>query len=232
MIKPVVICSNMYNEIDQAKEWYDNMSDLGDGKILVVDQYSTDGTFEFFIGKPDVKIVQSNIIPELGYGAARTFLREKSKELFPDAHWCCFFDADERIDPSEFHTFRWIKDYLIDGFDVIAFPRIDWVDKERTKAAKDYHVYPDWQARMTRLNSPVQYVRKVHEQVINFKAIYTDLKLPKINHYHRSADQKKRDQVGKICSYLHNQDDEYGNSYPKHPKEDHYYQKYLQEGLK
>jgi glycosyltransferase involved in cell wall biosynthesis len=231
-MKPVVICSNMYNEISQVEGWYNNMKQIADGGILIVDQYSTDGTFEFFIGKPDVKVIQSNIILDEGYGEARNLLRKKSKECYPDAHWCCFFDADERIDEEEFHKFRWIKDYLIPNYDVIAFPRIDWIDREKGQAAKEYLVYPDWQARMTRLSSPLRYVRKIHEQVVDFKGIYTNLNNPKINHYHRQAGQIKRDVVGKVCSYLHRQDLEFGNSYPKHSKEDMYYQKYLEEGLK
>lgn len=230
-MKPVVICSNMLNEIDQIEEWYENMSGLGDGKIIVVDQFSTDGTYEFCVSKPDIMVVQSNIILEEGYGEARNYLRQLSKEFFPDAHWCCFFDADERINKRDYHQFRWIKDYLLIQYDVIAFPRIDWLDKEKTKAAKDYLVYPDWQARMTRLTSPIKYVRKLHEQVTGHKAIYANYINPPINHFHRSAPQGKRDLIGKVCAKLHSEDTEYGASYPKHHKEDMYFDKYQKEGI-
>jgi len=229
-MKKLVVASNMKNEIEQVEEWYDFVKEIADG-VLIVDTFSTDGSFEFFKDKPNVEILQSNIIVEQGYGPARNNLRIESKKYFPDAHWCIYLDFDERLDPEEFHQLRFLKDYLIDDYDVIAFPRIDWVDKERTAMAKDWHTNPDWQARMTRLNNPISYVRILHEQITGHKAIYCDLKNPKINHFHRATSPKKRDSIGKLCSKLHADDIEFGKTYPQHHKEAMYYERYLKEGL-
>lgn len=231
-MKPVVIASNMYNEINQVSEWYENVSNVADGGILIVDSGSNDGTIEFFMEKKNVVLIIDAIIQIEGYGPARNHLRAKAREHYPNAHWLCYLDADERISSEEFHKFRWIKDYLIFDYDVIALPRIDWLDKEKSGMAKDYHTQPDFQARMTRLASPLRYVRKLHEQLVDYTGIYANVSSPKINHFHRSAGQEKRDFIGKICAKLHDEDEEYGATYPKHHKEDYYHAKYLKEGLK
>jgi len=230
-MKPIVIASNMYQEIEQLPEWFDNVIPIADGGILIVDTGSTDGSIQYASERGAVVIVDS-IIRREGYGPARNHLRSESKVHFPDAHWCMYIDADERIDPEEYHQLRFLKDYLIEEWDVIAFPRIDWLDKERTAMAKDWKVNADWQARMTRLHNPISYVRILHEQITGHKAIYTDLKTPKINHFHRSTTQEKRDEIGKLCAKLHMEDKEWGDTYPMHHKEQMYREQYLREGLK
>ena len=231
-MKSLVVASNMKNEISQVEEWYKNVVQIADGGILIVDTFSTDGTTEFFGDKPDVVIMQSTIIVDEGYGPARNHLRNESKKHFPDAHWMVYLDADERIDEEEFHELRFLKDYLIDDYDVIAFPRIDWMNKERTAMAKDWRINADWQARMTRLNNPIQYVRILHEQIMGHKQIYCNLTTPKINHFHRSTSQEKRDEIGKLCAKLHMEDKEWGHTYPMHHKEQMYRDLYQKEGLK
>ena len=228
-MKKLVVCSNVRNEIVRAERWYNCFSQIADGGMVIVDTFSTDGTAEFFKEK-GVIVVQSNIIRDEGYGVARNNLRDLARRYFPSSHWAAFFDADEDIDEKEFHTLRWIKDYLIPEYDVVAFPRIDWFDYEKTKANNDYRIAPDWQARMTRLDSPLKYIRKLHEQVTQYRAIYTNLVTPKLNHYHRAVEEK-RDDIGKLCSKLHMEDTEYGSTYPENPKEKHYRELYLKEGL-
>lgn len=226
----LVVASNMYNERPQLEEWFNFVNQIADGGILIVDSGSDDGTIDYCREQGAIVIV-NDTIREKGYGPARTELRELTKENFPDAHWCVYFDADERIDSNEFHQLRWIKDYLTDAYDVVAFPRIDWKDKERTEWAKDWKVNPDWQARMTRLNAPIYYLRRLHEQLTGHKQIYCNLTTPKINHFHRSTSQEKRDAIGKLCAKLHDEDKEYGETYPKHHKEAHYKELYDKEGL-
>lgn len=229
MTKPVVVCANMRNEKPRVEQWFDCFTKIADGGMLIVDTFSTDGTFEFFQER-NIPIIQSRIIQEEGYGAARTNLRELSIQYFPNAHWCAFFDADELLDESEFHTFRWIKDYLSEDYDVIAFPRIDWCDYEKIKAENDIRISADWQARMSRLDSPIRYIRKLHEQITGHNQIFANLQTPKINHFHRST-KEKRVEIGKLCSKLHMEDSEFGSSYPEHPKEQYYRNLYLTEGL-
>lgn len=227
-MKKIVVASNMKNEIKQLPRWFEWVKKVADGGILIVDTFSTDGTVEYAQQQGAI-VVSDDIIIREGYGPARNQLRELAKKYFSDAEWLAYFDGDETISEKEFHILRWIKDYLIDDFDVVAFPRIDWHNIEMTKSENDFRFAPDWQARMTRLNSPVQYFRRLHEQVTGFKRIYCNLTTPKINHFHRAI-QDKRDAIGKICAYLHAKD-EYGHTYPKHPKEDYYAELFQKEGL-
>lgn len=229
-MRPVVIASNMFEEIGELQEWFDCFQPIADGGILIVDSGSKDGTVEFCKEK-GAAVVVNDTIRNLGYGPARNELRKLAKSFFPNSHWLCYFDADERVDEKEFHQFRYLKDYLVEAYDVIAFPRIDWHNKGRTSSQNNYKVAPDWQARMTRLDSPLSYVRRLHEQIQGFRAIYNRLSNPKINHFHRSASKEKRDLVGKLCAKLHMEDSEWGHTVPEHPKEAVYRERYIKEGL-
>lgn len=228
-IKPLVVASNMLNEKPQLQRWFEFVRQIADGGILIVDGKSTDGTQEFCRNQGAI-VVEDDIIQREGYGPARNHLRELSREHFSNAHWMMYLDADETIDEREFHTLRFLKDYLVEDFDVIVFPRIDWHDETKTKAENDWKIAPDWQARMTRLHEPIFYIRRCHEQIKGYKAIYANLTTPKINHFHRSTSQEKRDLVGKLCAKLHSED-EYGDTYPKHHKEEYYLDLYKKEGL-
>lgn len=230
-MKPVVIASNMYQEMDQLEEWFDNFEPIADAGILIVDTGSTDGSIEYARERGAIVVVD-DIIRREGYGPARTHLRAMSRKYFPEAEWMAYFDADESIIPDEFHQFRFLKDYLTMEFDVIAFPRIDWHDKEMTSSENDYRIGPDWQARMTRLRAPLKYIRRLHEQVVGHRQIFAKLTNPKINHFHRSAGQEKRDEIGKLCAKLHMEDEEWGHTVPEHPKEAMYRERFLKEGLK
>ena len=223
---PVIVGSNMYNEIQQVEGWLKNVREFADG-IFIVDTGSTDGTIEFF-KKEGVEVIVDDIIIREGYGPARNNLRSTALSLYPNAHWLLFMDADERIDPEDYHQIRFLADNLSTKFNCIALPRLDWHDLEKTKSENDIHVHADYQARMTRLNSNISYVRKIHEQVINAN-IYCKTNNPVLNHFHRPTDQKTRDYVGRVCSKLHAEDKEFGHTYPKHHKED-YYAKQVQEG--
>lgn len=233
-MKPLVVASNMLNEADQLDEWFSFVLQIADGGILIVDGGSTDNSMDIYekYKKEQFGLISDNIIQREGYGAARNHLRQASRELFPDAHWMLYLDADERILPSDFHSLRFLKDNLIMNFDVIALPRIDWRNVEMTESAKDVYVYPDWQARMTRLQgTKLRYVRRLHEQVIDYSGIFCDITSPKINHFHRTTSQEKRDFVGRLCAKLHMEDEEYGRTYPEHHKEAAYREQYLREGL-
>lgn len=228
-MKPLVITSNMFNERPRLERWFNWVEKVADAGIIIVDTGSTDGTIEY-ARERGAKVIVDDIIRREGYGPARNHLREMARQHFPSAHWCCYFDADEDLNEAEFHTLRWIKDYLIPEYDVVAFPRIDWHDWEKTKAENDYRYAPDWQARMTRLYSPIKYVRRLHEQITQYKGIYVNLTTPKLNHYHRAV-KEVREGIGKLCAALHNADKEFGHTYPAHKKEKHYYDLFLKEGL-
>jgi glycosyltransferase involved in cell wall biosynthesis len=221
----------MLNELPQLDGWLKFAFEISDGGgVLIVDGGSTDGTIEYARDHGAVVVVD-NIIQREGYGPARNHLRQMVSEHFPEAIWMAYFDADERIDESEYHRLRWIKDYLLDEYDVIAFPRMDWVDKDRSMSVNNLMINPDWQARMTRLDRPIQYVRKLHEQITGHNKMYLSITTPKINHFHRATGQEKRDFIGKVCAMLHKNDTEYGHTVPEHPKEAMYFEMFLKEGL-
>ena len=224
----MVIASNMLNEIEQLPRWFDWAKKMAHG-ILIVDTGSTDGTVEYAKNCGAVVIVD-DIIQREGYGPARNQLRALTRIHFPNADWMAYFDADETVSEKDFHIWAFLRDYLDPKFDVIAFPRIDWFDFEMTKAANDFHFQPDYQARMTRLNSGVEYYRKLHEMIRNYTGVFNKTTNPKINHFHRAI-QTKRDFIGKLCAKLHMEDKEFGHTLGEHPKEAHYRELYLREGL-
>lgn len=228
-MKKLCVASNMMNERPQLEGWLDFVTKISD-YALVVDSGSTDGTIEY-LEAHQVLVVKDDTIIREGYGPARNQLRSLAREHFPDAHWLLFLDADERIMPDDFHRLRFLKDYLIDDYDVLALPRVDWMNLEMTAMAKDWVWNPDYQARMTRLSSPCQYIRKIHEQIIGHRGMYADLENPKIHHFHRSAGQAKRDAIGKLCAFLHKSDTEYGHTVPEHHKEAMYREMLDKEGL-
>jgi glycosyltransferase involved in cell wall biosynthesis len=230
-LKKLVVASNMFNEIDQVESWYDNMVKIADGGILIVDTGSDDGTKEFFEGKEDVVFITDDIILREGYGNSRNHLRAMSRKHYPDAHWMIYLDGDERIMQDDFHKLRFLKDYLIPEYDVIALPRLNRLDKDTTATKNDYMIAPDYQARMTRLGSHLHYIRKLHENIVDYNKMYAQLNNPKIHHFHRSTDQKKRDYIGKMCAKLHTEDEEWGKSYPEHHKEAYYRDLLEKEGL-
>ena len=230
-MKKLVVASNMFNEIDQVESWYDNMVKIADSGILIVDTGSTDGTKEFFEGKEGVVFITDDIILREGYGPARNHLRAMSRKHYPESHWCLYLDGDERIMQEDFHKLRFLKDYLIPEYDVIALPRLNRLDKDTTATKNDYMIAPDYQARMTRLDSHLQYIRKLHENIVDYSKMYAQLNNPKIHHFHRSTDQKKRDYIGRMCAKLHAEDLEYGGTYGTHHKEEFYYKQYQEIGL-
>lgn len=228
-MKPLVVASNMFQERPRLERWFDCFEQIADAGILIVDSGSEDWTIEYARGR-GAKVFVDDIIRKEGYGPARNQLRQLAKEYWPDAHWLAYFDADETISEKDLHKLRFLKDYLIDAYDVIAFPRIDWKDEKMKEAANIVEIAPDWQSRMTRLASPLVYVRKLHEQIMNHTKLYMSISNPKINHFHRST-KEKRDFIGKLCAHLHMQDREWGHTYPEHPKESHYRKLLNLEGL-
>ena len=231
-MKPLVVASNMFNEIDQVQEWYDNMREIADAGILIVDTGSTDGSREFFEERANsyLKYVVDDIILREGYGPARNHLRLLSRQFFPRAHWMVYLDFDERMEKEDFHNLRFLKDYLNEAYDIVALPRLNRLSRDNDLTKYDFRINPDYQARMTRLDAPVQYIRKIHEQIVGGR-IFAELTNPKIHHHHRSTSKEKRDYIGKVCVMLHDADNEFKHTVPDHHKADHYRELLKKEGL-
>ncbi|MFS4456246.1 glycosyltransferase family 2 protein [Maribacter sp. 2304DJ31-5] len=79
-----------YNEIGYIERCIESV-DFAD-EILVVDSYSTDGTYEYLLNHPKVKVIQNPF---------ENFTAQKSFALKQAAHdWVLFLDADEIVGPS------------------------------------------------------------------------------------------------------------------------------------
>jgi glycosyltransferase involved in cell wall biosynthesis len=228
--KPVVVAGLMQDEIDNIDKWMQCALSISDLGVVILDSGSTDGTIEKARGLGAV-VVQDDVFKTEGGGAARNMLLALCKKHFHDAAWILMLDADERISREDFHRLRVVKDYLIADYDVVAFPRVDWKDKDMAEASNSIYAHPDWQMRMFRADSPAYFIRKLHEQIRGHRKAYVSLQTPAIHHFNQAATKEKRDYVGRVYAKLHREDTEWGHTYAKHPKEDYYYQRYLKDGV-
>lgn len=79
-----------YNEMGYIERCLDGVSFADE--IIVVDSYSTDGTYEYLVQRPDVKVVQN---PFSNFTAQKSFaLKQASND------WVLFLDADEVVSSS------------------------------------------------------------------------------------------------------------------------------------
>lgn len=79
-----------YNEIGYIEHCIDSVRFADE--IIVVDSYSTDGTYEYLLGDPDVKVLRHPF---------ENFTQQKSFALSQASHdWVLFLDADEVVTPE------------------------------------------------------------------------------------------------------------------------------------
>src|SRR5690606_27346364 len=79
-----------YNEIEYIEECIDSV--IFADEIVVVDSFSSDGTWEYLKSRPEVKAQQH---------AFENFTKQKSFALSQASNdWVYFFDADERVTPK------------------------------------------------------------------------------------------------------------------------------------
>lgn len=79
-----------YNEIGYIENCIKSV-DFAD-EIIVVDSYSTDGTYEYLLAHPKVKVIQH---PFKNYTAQKAFTLEQASN-----DWVIFVDADEVVTPQ------------------------------------------------------------------------------------------------------------------------------------
>ena len=79
-----------YNEIGYIERCLESIAFADE--ILVVDSYSTDGTFEYLQNQPNIKVIQH---PFENFTAQKSFALSQSKH-----DWTLFVDADEVVTPS------------------------------------------------------------------------------------------------------------------------------------
>lgn len=76
-----------YNEIGYIESCLDSIAFADE--IIVVDSYSTDGTYEYLLNRPDVKVIQN---PFKNFTAQKSFALAKASY-----DWILFLDADEIV---------------------------------------------------------------------------------------------------------------------------------------
>ncbi len=79
-----------YNEIDYIENCLQSIGFADE--IIVVDSYSTDGTYEYLLKHPKVKVIQH---PFKNYTSQKAFTLEQASN-----DWVIFIDADEVVTPS------------------------------------------------------------------------------------------------------------------------------------
>jgi len=220
-MRKITVAANFYNEIDNLPEWFPMAKAISDTPILIVDSGSTDGTIEYCLREGAVVIVDDMIVRE-GCGFSRNYLRSATKRFFPSSYWLLFLDGDERIEDAE--ALGRLKNMVDNNVDVIAFPRVEWYNKEKTEKALSFVVY---HGRMTKLESPVRYIRKIRVIPCNYTKLFNSS--IKMDHFHFCAPPEKRRHANKLWSKLYFEDPK-RNSY-NDPLSVKYREIYLKEGL-
>lgn len=97
-----------YNEMGYIEKCIDSISFADE--IIVVDSFSTDGTFEFLKNHPKVKVIQN---PFENFTAQKSFALKQSSN-----DWVLFLDADEIVSSS---LQQEIEETLTSGTEISAF---------------------------------------------------------------------------------------------------------------
>lgn len=93
MIESVTLCSVVYNEIDRIADLIKNASPYVDN-IVIVDQQSTDGTWEWL--EHNAEQMKLIIRQDRHWGYCEPS-RRLAHQLIPNDSWVLVLDADERI---------------------------------------------------------------------------------------------------------------------------------------
>jgi glycosyltransferase involved in cell wall biosynthesis len=167
------------DQIQTIDECMQKLSSIVD-EILVVDNGSTDGTFERYKNYP--KIIK--IFKTEGYdeGRDKILLLEESKKLNPD--WIMWLDADEIF---EKHFNREVADeYMNSSYDRIMFRMCNfWLGKERCIYDGQYYLYNLHPQRSMWRNLPEAYFKdqKLHNGDIRGIKGPTHLSPYRVKHY-------------------------------------------------
>lgn len=165
-------CAIMKNEISHVEAWLDNVRVFAQ-EIIVVDTGSTDGTNEFLVKQPDVKVIS--------YEWQHDFAQAKNVALQEaTGDWLVFTDADECFyHPENIIEYLRRMDKQSAGIDVIFCP-IDNIDADSNNEVINSDVVP----RLIRNHVGIKYIGAVHEQLTkemepwqNIKYIVVDRKL-------------------------------------------------------
>lgn len=157
-------CAIMKNEMSHVEAWLDNIRIFAQ-EIIVVDTGSTDGTNEFLVKQPDVKVIN--------YEWQNDFAQAKNvvlQEAIGD--WLVFTDADECFyHPENISEYLRKLDRHSADIDVIFCP-IDNIDADSNNEIINSDVVP----RIIRNHVGINYIGAVHEQITKGREPWQDIK--------------------------------------------------------
>lgn len=146
-------CAIMKNEINHVEAWLDNVRGFAQ-EIIVVDTGSTDGTNEFLVKQPDVKLINNEW--QSDFAQAKNVALQKATE-----DWLVFTDADECFYyPKNITEYLGKLDRQSADIDVIFCP-IDNIDADSNNEIINSDVVP----RIIKNHVGIKYMGAVHEQL-------------------------------------------------------------------
>lgn len=160
----VSACAIMKNEISHVEPWLNNVRGFAQ-EIIVVDTGSTDGTNEFLVKQPDVKLIN--------YEWQHDFAQAKNMALQEaTGDWLVFTDADEcYYHPKNIIEYLRQLDKQYADMDVIFCP-IDNIDADSNNEIINSDVVP----RIIRNHLGIKYMGAVHEQLTKGREPWQDIK--------------------------------------------------------
>lgn len=157
-------CAIMKNEMSHVEAWLDNIRIFAQ-EIIVVDTGSTDGTNEFLVKQPDVKVI--NYEWQNDFAQAKNVVLQEAT-----GDWLVFTDADECFyRPENIIEYLRQLDKKSDDIDVIFCP-IDNIDADSNNEIINSDVVP----RIIRNHVGIKYIGAVHEQITKGREPWQDIK--------------------------------------------------------
>ena len=157
-------CAIMKNEISNVEAWLDNVRVFAK-EIILVDTGSTDGTNEFLVKQPDVKLI--NYEWQYDFAQAKNMALQEATE-----DWLVFTDADECFyRPENIIEYLGKLDRHSADIDVVFCP-IDNIDADSNNEIINSDVVP----RIIRNHVGIKYIGAVHEQLTKGREPWQDIK--------------------------------------------------------
>lgn len=209
----LVVMLRVKDGIFFVHEWLENVGKLVD-EIVVVDNGSTDGTFEVLKAHPKVAdIVQTEGFNE---GRDKNLVYAMARKRNPD--WCLWIDVDELFEPeltrADFE--RLMRSKIVNKY---GFRRFHFVDREHFAGSRYRLHYSAGHDRLLWRESPQGYFEDVIIDSPNVKGISglrvnTDFRLKHLGYINKEIVDKKADIYRAIIPekeetfqemYLHNE---------------------------